>query len=188
MVSVLFRLFSRSCKGQNQVEFAAAFSVLIVLVLVPLVNLSAVPMRTGLAQAIVKDTIKRLSLSEKFSEAVKASTDGTLEKRLDGVGGVTADSIKVSLRISKVGSADKFVTVERPGSVPKDWLPDGANAPVNVQIVLAVKAKISPLVLGSTLPGKIPGLTVPFDATFEETAGWENLGRNSNSGEYFLNE
>lgn len=145
-------------------------------------------MRTGLAQAIVKDTIKRLSLSEKFSEAVKASTDGTLEKRLDGVGGVTADSIKVFLRISKVGSADKFVTVERPGSVPKDWLPDGANAPVNVQIVLAVKAKISPLVLGSTLPGKIPGLTVPFDATFEETAGWENLGRNSNSGEYFLNE
>lgn len=188
MVSVLFKLKRRSCKGQNQVEFAAAFSVLIVLVLVPLVNLAAVPMRTGLAATVVKDTVKRLSLSEKFSDAVKASTDGVLEKRLDGIGGVTADSVKVSLRISKVGSADKFISVDRPGSVPKDWLPDGENAPVNVQIVLTLKAKISPLVLGSTLPAKIPGLTVPFDATLDESAAWENLGRNSNSGEYFLNE
>lgn len=188
MKSELLRPLGRSDRGQNTAEFAAAFTVLIVIVCIPLVNLAAVPIRTGLAQAIVKDTVKNLSLSEKFSDAIKSARDGTLQQRLAAIGGVEVSSVSVTLQISKVGDASKFTVVERAGAVPKEWQPDGVHAPTSVEIVLAVQSQISPLVLGSSLPGNIPGLTVPFAVNLVERAAWENLGRDPNGGEYFLNE
>ncbi len=182
-----FQLSKRSKKGQHQAEFAAAFTVLIVIVVIPLINLAAVPMRMGLAQAIIKDSVKALSLSEKFSESIKLLKGGTMQQRLAALGGVEAKSVELALRISKVGDSAQSITVTESGAIPKSWLPDGSNAPTSVQIVLTVQTDISPLLLAN-VPGKIPGLTVPFSTTLQETSGWENLGRDANTGEFYVNE
>jgi hypothetical protein len=184
----LFELSKRSKKGQGQAEFAAAFTVLIVIIIIPLVNLAAVPMRTGLAQAVIKDTVKTLCRSEKFSDAVKAVQSGSLQQRLAGLGGVEAKTVEVALRLSKAGdSADRSILVNKPGAVPSTWLPEGQSVP-NVQLVLTVQTDVSPMLLGSSFPGKIPGLTVPFSLRLEESSTWENLGRDPNTGEFYLNE
>lgn len=189
MNKALFELSKRRRKGQQQAEFAAAFTVLIVVILIPLINLAAVPMRLGLAQAVVKDTVKSLARSEKFSEAVKYLNDGTMSGRLTGLGGVEAKQIDLTLRLTKVTQTDQSISVSKPGSIPKSWLPDGANnTSIQVQLVLKVQADISPMLLMSGIPAKIPGLTIPFSTNLEEYAAWENLGRDPNSGEFFLNE
>ena len=188
MKNLLFELSKRSRKGQNQAEFAAAFTVLVVIVMIPLINLAAIPIRAGLASALVKDTVKELSLSERFSDAVKSVKDDKLSRRLAAIGGVELTSVALALRISKVSDDAQEILVEKPGAVPANWLPDGANSPTNVQLILTVEANISPLLLGANLPGKIPGLTVPFAAKLPANAGWENLGRDPQTGEFYLNE
>lgn len=175
--------------GQNQLEFTAVFCVLILFILLPLIDLSAVPVRMGLAQANIKDAVTRLSKSEKFSDAKKnVGKDSDLAKRLAILGGVTVREMTLSLRMSKASDSTNKTIASEPGQLPDSWLPDGANCPCLAELVLSVHADVSPLILSPNMGVEIPGLTKPFPMKFEETSPWENLGRDPQGGKYYLNE
>lgn len=180
---------ARSARGQNQVEFVASFVVLILFVVFPMINFGAIPVRIGLAQALIKDEVSRLAKSERFSVARKAiEQDSGLQQRLSAIGGISTKAIGLELRMSKVNDPDKSVSSERVGGIPEPWLPDGSNCPCSAQIRLTVQGGVSPLIVCPQFGQEVPGLTGPFPITFVESAPWENLGRNPETGEFFLNE
>ena len=176
----------RNCIGANQMEFAAVFAVLILFIVMPLINLAAIPIRMAFANAAVKDTVHKLALSSKFSEALSTLSDGSLLKaRLDSITGVRLASQKLTLiSINSQGAETPF---GGPGSISKNWLPDGDSKPYRYNLELSSEMDISPLFTMENM-GDIPGLTGPFRAHFREVYAWENLSKDPSTQQFYLNE
>lgn len=179
----------RNRHGQQASEFAGALVILLVFIAVPMVDLGIIPVRLGLAQALVGNEVRKLALEEKTSRAFKSVEEGhELKDALKALGGVELKSLELALAIESSRSDSSRKIVTRPGSIPADWLPDGAHCPCNYMLNLKVEADVHPLVT-APLPGQsIPGLTGPVRAAFVEVSHWENLGRDPSSGEFFVNE
>lgn len=174
----------RNCRGANQMEFAAVFAVLILFIIMPLINLAAIPIRMAFANAAVKNTVHKLALSNKFSQALDAS-NALLKPQLDAITGVNLDSKKLTLIATNgQGACTPFGA---PGSISKDWLPDGKSPPYRYDLELACDLYISPLFTIEHM-GEIPGLSAPFNARFREVYAWENLSKDPATQEFFLNE
>lgn len=181
------RTKKRSRSGQNQLEFAAIFGVLIIFVLVPLIDLAAIPIRMAFADSAVKDAVHNLALSSKFSQALSTLGSGTLlQPRLKAISGV--DLVTAKLSLTATGSNGESPVFDSPGSVPKIWLPDGEGKPYHYNLVLGTEMDISPLFLLNSGFGDIPGLTQPFRAKISESYAWENLSKDPETSEFFLNE
>lgn len=164
-------------------EFSAVFAVLIVVILLPLVDLCAIPIRAFFATAAVKETIHTLALSSKFSQA-QTALSAHLQPRLNAITGVSLRSANLSLAASSASGSSSFAG---PGSVPENWLPDGKNGPYHYKLVLTCDMDISPLFLiGSG--SDIPGFSAPFRTKISESYAWENLSKNPSTGQFFLNE
>lgn len=165
-------------------EFAAAFSVLILFVLLPLINMVAIPIRMGFANAAVKDAVQFMSKSEKLSAAKQILESGSrLQARLSAITGVSLKSAQLSLTASGKAGTQSFN-----GAVPADWLPDGKNGPCRYSLVLDCRLDISPLFMISMGELGVPGLSEPFDAHMVESCAWENLSKDPQSKEFYLNE
>jgi len=177
----------RKPRGQNQMEFAAVFAVLILFVLLPLVDLVAIPVRMAFAGSAVKDTVHKLALSTKFSMAKAAISSGILQARLASISGVSLTKCDLVLNASSAkGGASSFFA---PGTISKDWLPDGSSGPYHYNLTLSCEMEISPLFLVGTGSGaEIPGLTMPFKTKIAESYSWENLSKNPETQQFYLNE
>lgn len=176
---------NRCSVGASQLEFAAIFAVLVLCVLLPLINLVAIPIRFAFAGAAIKDTVHYLALSDKFSQAQATLQNGEkLQPRINAISGVTLESSNLYLLANNSsGGSEKFS-----GPLPQTWLPDGDAAPYHYNLVLSCQLSISPLFLLDSSGAQIPGLTVPFQAQIQESCAWENLSKNPETQQFYLNE
>lgn len=180
----------RSPRGSYQIsEFTMAFVFLIGFVVLPLIDLAVVPLRWGLGVLMVDNWAHQLAMSESLSEARKISESNSfLADGLKRIGGISLRDSRLALTVQSTklnGIAQSFT---KPGSIPKDWLPDGANAPCLYVLDLSVDVSIYPLITAPLMNLKVPGLTEPIVTTFKSTSAWENMGLNPVTGEYFVNE
>lgn len=188
IVHTLHLKISRST-GQQTIEFAAALTLIIGCVLIPLIDAGIIPVRFALAQSGLDSLTQQLARTEKLSEAyamLKEDTNpNTIFKR---VGGVSIKDMELSVEItSEAEPMDKWL-IYSPQTIPAEWLPNGDHCPCNYQLNLLVKAQISPLFLAPSFGKGIPGLTSPLPVDFRTYSNWENLGRNPVTHEYFINE
>lgn len=174
------------------VEFAAAFSLLFLFVFLPLLDLAIVPVRWMTAHELVNTYIRNLAMSETHTQALCAlEADPSLRDRLLNIGGVKVASTNLNLTITRVSAHDelnKFIVIEKPGSIPAAWLPDGRFSPCQYSLVLDVKASIAPAVLLNWNTLSIPGLTAPIPISIVVLHDWENLGKDPATEKYFMNE
>lgn len=176
-------------RGAQAAEFAAALTALILCVVVPLVDFGIIPVRWLLANQIVSSFAGSLSRSETLSTAYeKMNSDPTLRTLLTRIGGVTPRSIKLALVITKPADSSQQMVIDEPRSVPQNWLPDAPGGPFQYELQVSSLVEISPLVILNFGERKIPGLTAPFTMNLNSSSHWENLGRNPNTNEFYLNE
>lgn len=163
--------------------------ILIICIFLPVLNLAIIPIRSGLASAHVSNFAKQLSLSERFSQAKEklAAADG-LVSRLKSIGGVDPKDARLSLIIDSMKHSGNQITVDRPGSIPAEWQPNGQHCQCEYVLSLSVDADVSPLIKVPLAGLNVPGLNAPILMTFSASAPFENLGRDPDSQEYFLNE
>ncbi len=179
----------RSQQGSAQLsEFGAAIFLLFSCIVIPLLDLSIIPVRLGLGNSIVSHRVHQLAQSECLSDAFKSFREGDFHTGLTAIGGFNARSTELCLVATSVKNPDQSMKVSRPGALPGDWLPDGIKGPCLYRLDLTVDAEIEPLIT-ARLPGlKIPGLTSPIPFHLREEANWENMGCDPSSGEFFVNK
>ena len=184
----------RAPRGAAIAEFAPALIILVAFVVIPLLDLTIVPIRWMLGHEIVNDYARKLALCEKFSQSISImNADPSLKSRLEKLGGVQVEQIDLTMRVSRVlpsGGDGEILVVTRPGSIPPAWLPDGRKAPCSYGINLEVRARISPAVKLAKNPGdvSVPGLNDSILLVISSSHEWENFGRDPRNGRYFLNE
>jgi hypothetical protein len=176
-------------RGANLTEFSAAIVVLVIGFMVPLLDLGVIPIHWLLSKEIISSYVRKLALSETFSQAMtQVNSDPALQNWLTQLGGVKPESIQCKLIISKLTPPLDVFTTDQPRSIPAGWLPGGPNSPCSYEIDLAVTAQFDPLIILPVSIGKIPGLTEPYTCVVEAKAPWENFGCNPISKQFFINE
>lgn len=183
------RIQQRKNRGSQIAEFGAALALLAFAVILPVVDFSIVPVRWMMAQETIKAYSRELSFCESFSQASKIlQQEPSLESRLNSLGGVQTKDLSLKLRIASVYHPSDILLIDAPAAIPKEWLPDGAKAPCTYSVLLEVKLLLYPAFPGAMKGNPLPGLTGPFPVLASASHEWENLGRNPNTGKYYLNE
>lgn len=179
----------RKCTGAQAAEFAAALTILVMFFVIPLLDLGVIPVRWGLANHLITSYSVNFARAETLSRAFEQlESDVNLQDLLKKIGGVSAKQLRLALVITKTASPDKKLVVSEPKHIPADWLPDSPNGPYQYELELFATVEISPLLLINLGEKKIPGLNAPFLVTMTSSSNWENLGRNPNTNEFFMNE
>lgn len=183
---------NRSPIGSNIPDFAAALVLLVIVVFIPLLDLTILPIRWMLAREIINDYSRKLALCETLSKSFQTiQADPSLATRLFRLGGVECKDISVRMRISRVflnPHTDESLLVNAPGRIPPAWLPDGAKSPCTYTLELNVDTLISPAILFNGNGITVPGLTAPIAFQIGASHEWENLGRDPATKAFFLNE
>lgn len=176
-------------RGANMTEFSAAIVILILGFLIPLLDLGVIPVHWLLCKEIVSNYVRKLALSETFSQAMTTvNSDPSLQNWLTQLGGVKTETITCRLVISRLAPPLESFSTDKPHSIPAEWLPGGKKAPCSYEIELSVLAQFNPLIMLNLGIGEIPGLTRPFTCLIEAKAPWENYGCNPITKQFFLNE
>lgn len=183
----------RSSRGSQLAEFTAAIVMLVLVILLPFLDFAILPVRWLLSQEIVNGYVRKLALCETYSQAHEIlEADPSLATRLERLGGVKCRELKLKMRVSRVflnAHPSEVLVVEKPGQIPKAWLPDGQKSPCIYNLDLEVQALISPAILSPASGGlTIPGITSPVPFLLTASRNWENLGRNPTTKRYFINE
>lgn len=170
--------------GAVMSEFSAAMCVFICLFLIPLVDIGIIPIRYFMAQGLLNDTAAKLALCRKRSAAYDILLKDEQWRDLLEKVGVHVKAVKMNLRIVSQKSTAEAI-VKRNAQVLPEWLPQGAKAPCVYSLETATVCKIAPLV---NAEAGLPGLTAPLTFIINARAQWENMGRNPETGNYYLNE
>lgn len=179
----------RKSTGAQAAEFAAALTVLVIFFVIPLLDLSVIPVRWGLANHIITSYSVNFARAETLSRAFEQlESDVNLQDLLKKIGGVNAKQLRLALVITKTATPDKKLVVSEPKHIPSEWLPDSPNGPFQYELELFATVEVSPMLLVNIGEKKIPGLNAPFTVTMTSSSNWENLGRNPNTNEFFINE
>ncbi len=188
-ITLIRRRKRRSQTGSSQLtEFGAAIFLLFSCIVIPLLDLSIVPVRLGLGKSIVNHRVHQLAQSECLSDAFKSLKESDFHNGLTKIGGFNAKTTKLSLVATSVRNPDISVKVDRPGALSSDWLPGGDKGPCLYRLDLSVDAEIEPLITANVPGVKIVGLTTPFPFSLREESNWENMGCDPLSGEFFVNK
>jgi len=175
--------------GAQILEFGGAIFIFISCIVLPLIDLAFVPLRFGLGKSVVSTRVNRLAQLETLSEALNDErNDAAFKDVLKGLDGIVVRNSKLSLVIKSNKTEPHEIRVDRPGLIPKSWLPDGSAAPCDYALDLKVDVDISPFIVLPIPKAKVPGLTTPLSFQFNEISVWENLGRDPVSGDFYLNE
>src|SRR6185369_1446763 len=113
----------RSRSGQHIPDFAGALTVLLTFVTIPLLNISAIPLRYCLIRQAFSTYVNDLALHEKMSDC-RNSVAGKNQFRdfVCRLGGGDVKSLKLLLVIqADKGQVRSFARQEK---VPNEWLPD----------------------------------------------------------------
>lgn len=177
----------RNSRGQAISEFGAAIAILICLILIPLLSLAFVPLRYSMCQGVVQELVTRLAHSEKRSDAYSTlANDDRWVKTLSGFG-AQVNSATLVLVASSAKDSSKQIVIQRSGSIPKEWLPDGKMAPCIYSLHLDCECAIAPL-FGAG--GVITGINAPINLNVSSSAHWDNLSRDpkSSSLAFYIDE
>jgi hypothetical protein len=182
----------RSQKGSQISEFAAALMLLVTVVFIPLLDLAIVPVRWMMAQELINSYVRTLAMCESFSESIRTEeADPSLQTRLLKLGGVDVKTMRLHLnitRVSKNRDTVEYTDIDKPASIPAEWLPDGALAPCVYLLKIDIEALISPAILLKWEGMTVPGLTAPIPLMLTASHEWVNLGRDPTTEKYFINE
>lgn len=179
----------RNNKGAQAAEFAASLTMLVMFFVIPLLDLGVIPVRWGLANHLINSYSINFARAETLSRAYEQlASDTGLPDLLKKIGGVNAKKLKLNFVITNPASPDKKYVVEEPRSIPAAWLPDSKTGPFQYELELAATVEISPLLTVNLGEKKVPGLNAPFTVEMTTSSHWENLGRNPNTNEFFMNE
>lgn len=179
---------TRTTCGSHIGEFGAAFVLLIGCIVLPLLNMSVVPLRYGIGKSTINNEVRQLSQLESFSEALqkeKATTSGVT--KLSEIGGVVVKSSELTINVESTKNKGHTRSFDKPKSISKEWLPEGAESPCVYLLDLKVNVEIHPLIT-APLPVNIPGVSGPIGLQFHETSPWENLARDPVTGEFYINQ
>ncbi len=174
-------------KGSALAELAPALFILIIGIVIPLLDLGFVPIRYALAYAVLTDVVHNLALSNKASDAYgKLRTDNWWRSALSKCGVKVRKEPELSIDvIGPNGERQRFASGNL-GSIPANLLPDPKKGPGIYRLELVVNMNISPLLVMQG--GGVPGLTAPVPMTVRTQAAWENLGRDPETKEFYINE
>jgi hypothetical protein len=172
----------RSRRG-TMYEFAPAFVVFVCFVLLPLVDISAIPVRYLIAQGVLSNVAQKLALAESRSEAT-AIANATGWRNVLGSCGVDVHPHPLTLVVCGKNETDK-VSLAPSDMVPPAYLPNGNKGPCVYSMELAVDADIPPLYHGSS---GLPGFTSPLTLKLACRSNWENMGRDPATRQYYINE
>jgi len=183
------RKCQRAKRGAQILEFGGAVFIFLTCIILPLIDLSFVPLRFGLGKSVICSKVKQLAHVDTLGEALQDERkDDALKGILSGLDGIVVKSSKLSLIIKSNKCEPPEISIDSPGAIPKKWLPDGSASPCEYSLDLVVDADVSPLII-VPLPGvKVPGLTTPIPLQFNEVSVWENLGRDPVTGEFCMNQ
>lgn len=180
----------RDSNGSAQIsEFGATLFFLIGCIVLPLLNLSIIPVRYAMGKSIVATQTRMLAKSETFSEAIKRNSNRDERwKQLEAIGGISVKDSALSLTIDST-KTKRQATCTAPRMIPPGFLPDGNESPCAYLLDLKVNVEISPIVtVAWQKENNIPGLTGPMSIQFHESSAWENLGLDPVSGQYYINQ
>lgn len=179
----------RSSSGAQAAEFAATLTVLVLFFVIPLLDLGVIPVRWGLANHLITSYSVNFARAETLSRAFdQLEQDTHLQELLNKIGGVNAKRLRLALVVTKPSAVDQKKVFEEPKHIPAAWLPDSPNGPFQYELELLATLEISPLIVINLGEKKIPGLNAPYTVTMISSSHWENLGRNPNTNEFFMNE
>ena len=180
---------SRNWYGSAQIsEFGAVLFLLISCIVLPLLNVSIIPVRYAMGMSIVATEARSLAKSETFSEAIKRNHEvADRWKQLQAIGGITVKDSSLSLTIDSTKTKHEKVCTG-PRSIPPSFLPNGDESPCVYMLNLKVNVEIAPLITVSWQQLNIPGLSGPIAIQFHESSAWENLGLDPVTGEYYTNQ
>lgn len=180
----------RSQKGAQLAEFGPALAILVAMVLIPLLDFVVIPVRWMLAQDILKDASRRLSQSDKFSDAfAKMNSYPSVQSRLQNLGGITVQELTVQMNIRRVGagSSDNF-TAKAPAEISPAWLPGENNPGLLYTLEIRAGMQMSPVILFPNLGVSIPGLNAPIPVQMTAAHEWENLGKDPVTKQFYIAE
>jgi hypothetical protein len=178
-----FRRLSRGNRGEMMTEFASALTILICFLLLPLLNLAAVPIRYIISFAMVSNLTHKLSLAEKRSQAVALAAHQTAYHDFANKFGITMGTCNVYI----ICKNQKFESIALPANkpIPPEWLPGGFRGQSNYFLQTETDMQIAPFVCFTP---KIPGMSSPIQVNMIATTPWENLGLDPATQGFYLNE
>jgi len=173
----------RNQRGEMIVEFASALTILIICFFIPLLNLTAVPVRYLIGVGMISDLTHKLSLAESRTQAISLASDLTSYQEFAKKFGISIGECNLSMICRNKASETIVLPEKKP--VPAAWLPGGAKGPCIYLLQTKTELAISPLVCGSP---KVPGVTAPLKLTFVANSPWENLSCDPSTRLFYLNE
>ncbi len=179
----------RKPHGSQIAEFSAAFVLLIIGIMIPLLDLGILPLHWILTEEIINTQTRRLAQCKTFSQAVNLlNTDAMLGTQLARLGGVELQSTELMLIISMTNPPYEIFTIAEGNPIPPEWLPNGKKFPCKYELEMDSLIQFSPLVIihGSNLD--IAGLTKPFSCTVKARTLWENYGRDPITKKFYMDE
>ncbi len=170
---------SRKRKQNGNIsEFGAALITLICFVILPLLNLSFIPVRYMLCEGALNELTRRLAHCEKLTEAQDTLKKDNAWKTILDRCGVTISGERLSLLVT-TSDGTRGIVLNPGGQLSDEWLPGGANGPCIYS--LSVKANF-------TIAALYQGPFKPVTITITSHSQWENLSKNPKSLNYFINE
>jgi hypothetical protein len=173
----------RAIRGSAAPEFASALAIFVCCLLVPVIDLAIVPIRYVLACGLVSELAHRVALSERPSEVYALAMEKSWFRNFAQKSGVKFGKLKTSIICNGHGS-ESYV-VPQGEKIPSQWLPNGSKAPCSYMLQLNIDTEIAPLITGGP---PLPAITAPVKLTLTGNAHWENLGRDPDTSEYYINE
>jgi hypothetical protein len=174
----------RSQRGSAIAEFGGALLIFVCFFLMPVIDISFIPVRYLITNGIVNEVSHRLCLMEKRSGAYNLLTTDEWWRSFLNKCGVTVHEPTLSLIICGQDPTEKII-VNQGETIPSNWLPGGNKGPCIYSLELSLIADVPPLVHGSA---GLPGFTSPLEIGFKSRSQWESLGRDPQTGEFYINE
>jgi len=154
------------------------------IVVITLINIGIMPVRYLIAHGTMSEMAHRMSVCEKRTDAYKLLQTHTWWKDFLLKCGVTVKSPEAALIIVGKDGTEKN-SVPLSNNISNDLLPNGDKGPFMYSIQLSAKCDIAPLFNGGA---GLPGFTAPITFNMCSQAQWENLGRDPETTNFYINE
>lgn len=179
------KLLHRRQRGQHLVEFASSLMLLVVFFLLPVMDIGVLLLRYSVASGLMQKQVGDLALCDKFSKAHGwFCADPQFNTAPFGVS-VTESSIFLEATSLSDGLTQRF---SEPRGISGRWLPNSSKGPFNYELGIAKDLQVAPL-FSVWLGGmRVPGLTCPVRMHVESRCRWQNVTRDADTGDYYLNE
>jgi hypothetical protein len=174
----------RNERGSLMTEFASAFVLFTCCLMIPLVNISVIPVRYVISFAMVAEVTRKLSIAETRSQAITLASQPAFYQTFANQFGINMQAPTLSVICKDQNSEMMIFPDKKP--IPAAWLPGGSRGNhCNYLLQTATTVEIPPLFC---VGPRIPCLTSPMLFNISATAPWENLGCDPSTRQFYINE